>query len=359
VLYVFLPDNFNWTVVPNTCQKKLNVDELPISVKQQKTFNSSNEYLLCKLGTVTTYEKKVFSITISVLNYKATQMKYNVLILEPIVIFTDSQKKENTLVDFVKVNCEAAALLRVAINPDPSSFYPVKGEGQYIDNVVKIENKEQSTAYDVEYVGLIPLISPLTDGDDQRKTQWNLKIYVDYYNTLNTFEVPFRKDDAQDFVYTAYLRGKGAVIVAEWDSPVQPVKEIIDPDKFKEGINLDEGSDLAGINFGMLTINKTSEILKQINFRKSDRFYKLASQRLMIFIDDSTPQGYKTLYKNGDAPQEWSFNGDRAKREFIFTRQDIYFYENENYVNPPKISEKIVFSLDKYKKYAKKSKWLC
>ena len=353
VLYVFLPDNFNWTVVPNTCQKKLNVDELPISVKQQKTFNSSNEYLLCKLGTVTTYEKKVFSITISVLNYKATQMKYNVLILEPIVIFTDSQKKENTLVDFVKVNCEAAALLRVAINPDPSSFYPVKGEGQYIDNVVKIENKEQSTAYDVEYVGLIPLISPLTDGDDQRKTQWNLKIYVDYYNTLNTFEVPFRKDDAQDFVYTAYLRGKGAVIVAEWDSPVQPVKEIIDPDKFKEGINLDEGSDLAGINFGMLTINKTSEILKQINFRKSDRFYKLASQRLMIFIDDSTPQGYKTLYKNGDAPQEWSFNGDRAKREFIFTRQDIYFYENENYVNPPKISEKIVFSLDKYKKYAK------
>ena len=212
-------------------------------------------------------------------------MKYNVLILEPIVIFTDSQKKENTLVDFVKVNCEAAALLRVAINPDPSSFYPVKGEGQYIDNVVKIENKEQSTAYDVEYVGLIPLISPLTDGDDQRKTQWNLKIYVDYYNTLNTFEVPFRKDDAQDFVYTAYLRGKGAVIVAEWDSPVQPVKEIIDPDKFKEGINLDEGSDLAGINFGMLTINKTSEILKQINFRKSDRFYKLASQRLMIFIE--------------------------------------------------------------------------
>ena len=353
VLYVFLPDNFNWTVVPNTCQKKLNVDELPISVKQQKTFNSSNEYLLCKLGTVTTYEKKVFSITISVLNYKATQMKYNVLILEPIVIFTDSQKKENTLVDFVKVNCEAAALLRVAINPDPSSFYPVKGEGQYIDNVVKIENKEQSTAYDVEYVGLIPLISPLTDGDDQRKTQWNLKIYVDYYNTLNTFEVPFRKDDAQDFVYTAYLRGKGAVIVAEWDSPVQPVKEIIDPNKFEEGINLDEGSDLAGINFGMLTINKTSEILKQINFRKSDRFYKLASQRLMIFIDDSTPQGYKTLYKNGDAPQEWSFNGDRAKREFIFTRQDIYFYENENYVNPPKISEKIVFSLDKYKKYAK------
>ena len=72
------------------------------------------------------------------------------------------------MAEYVKVNCEAAALLRVAINPDPSSFYPVKGEGQYVDNVVKVENKEQTDATEVEYYGLIPIISPLTDGDDQR-----------------------------------------------------------------------------------------------------------------------------------------------------------------------------------------------
>ena len=96
-----------------------------------------------------------------------------------------------------------------------------------MDNVVKIENKEQTGAFDVEYIGLIPLISPLTDGDDQRKTIWNLKIYVDYYNELNNFEVPFKSDDAQDFIYTGFLKGKGAVIVAEWDSPVLPVKQTI------------------------------------------------------------------------------------------------------------------------------------
>lgn len=41
----------------------------------------------------------------------------------------------------------------------------------------------------------------------------------------------------------------------------------------------------------MLTINKTAEILKQINYRKSNRFFNLASQRLMVFIDDSKTEG--------------------------------------------------------------------
>ena len=350
-LYVFLPEHFDWTNIPSICTQKNDFDAIPINVQHQKTFNSPNDYLLCDVGKVTAYQKKIFSITISVLNYKATQMKYDVLILETVSVFTDSQKRENTMVNFAKKNCEAAALLRVAINPDPSSFYPVKGEGQYIDNVVKVENKERSTAYDVEYVGLIPVISPLTDGDDQRKTVWNLKIYVDYYNSINRFEVPFISDDAQDFVYTAYLRGKGSVMVAEWDSPVQPVKEIVDPEQLQD-VNLTDNTDLKGINLGMLTINKTSEILKQINYRKSNRFYKLASQRLMVFIDDSTVAGAKTLYAKKDMPNEWKIAGeDRARREFIFTRLDIYFYENENYVNPPKITEKLVFSVDKLVAY--------
>ena len=360
ILYIFLPDNFDWTEIPKTCVRKNDFTMIPTNVKHKKTVESSNDYLYCNIGTVNTYEKYSFKITISVLNYKATQARYGVLILEPIAVFTDSQKEVNTLVDYVTVNCEAASLLRVAINPDPSSFYPVRGEGQYVDNVVKIENKEQTGAFDVEYVGLIPIISPLTDGDDQRKTQWSLKIYVDYYNTINTFEVPFKSNGTQDFVYTAYLKDKGAVIVAEWDSPVLPVKETITPEQ-AGNINLDEEVNLKGINIGMLTINKNSEILKQINYRNSDRFYKLASQRLMVFIDDSTPEGATTLYKTfNNIPEDWKDKvlNDRAKKEFIFTRSDLYFYENENYANPPNITEKIVFSIDKYKSY-KKNKVNC
>jgi hypothetical protein len=361
VLYMFLPDNFNWTEVPKNdkCKRTNNITLIPQKVLKKKTVSSKNDFVYCELGVIDPYVKYNFKITISVLNYKATQEKYNVLLLNPILVFTDSHKLENILVDNIRVNCEAAALLRVAINPDPSSFYPVKGEGQYVDNVVKVENKEQTNAFDVEYVGLIPIISPLTDGDDQRKTQWNLKIYTKYYNDINDFVVPFPKTDSvEDFIYTAFLQGKGAVIVAEWDSPVLPVKETIDKDRVRnaeEAENLKKDVELKGINIGMITINKTSEIIKQINYRNSDRLYKLASQRLMVFIDDSTPEGAITLHESfGKIPDEWkdNYKKDRARREFIFTRSDIYFYNNTNYVNPPKLYDDfLIFSVDKLEQY--------
>ena len=361
-LYVFLPENFDWTETPNKCVLKDDFGNIPKNIEIKRTFKDNpNKYMLCDIGKIDIYEKHPFKITISVLNYKATQLKYNVLLLNPILVFTDSNSLENIFIENVRVNCEAAALLRVAINPDPSSFYPVKGEGQYVDNVVKIENKEQTGAFEVEYVGLIPLLSPLTDGDDQRITQWNLKIYVDYYNGDNNFIVPFGNGDTdqdQDFIYTAYLQGKGAVIVAEWDSPVLPVKEAITKERLGKLSLGEEEVDLKGINVGMITINKTSEIIKQINYRKSDRFYKLASQRLMVFIDDSTPEGAKTLYGSYEnIPDEWKDKvlKDRAKREFIFTRSDIYFYDNENYVNPPLTNEKVIFSIDKFLPYDKEN----
>ena len=90
---------------------------------------------------------------------------------------------------------------------------------------VKIENKELPNANEVKYIGLIPLIYPLTDGADQRILRWYLKILVDYYNS-NKFEVPFKSDNATDYIYTSELNGKGILIIWEWDSPVLPVKEI-------------------------------------------------------------------------------------------------------------------------------------
>jgi hypothetical protein len=289
-LYVFLPDNFGWTDTPKDCVLNdiANEKDLPQNVLQKRSAKSSNQFLTCEMRDIAAYEKKDFIVTISILNYLATQTKTNVQILEPIAILT-SKNKEITLVDYVTVNCEAAPLLRVSANPDPSSFYPVFGTGEYVDNVIKIENKEESNAYEVEYVGLIPIITPLLDGDDQRKTDWALKIFVDYYNGFGV-EVPLTSDNATDYIYTAYLQGKGSIIAAEWDSPVLPSKELIDGEMIKRSADgLKQEVNISGINRGMITINKTSEVIKQINYRKSDRFYKLASQRLMVFIDDSTP----------------------------------------------------------------------
>ena len=74
----------------------------------------------------------------------------------------------------------------------------------------------------------------------------------------------------------------------------------------------------------------------------------------MVFIDDSTPEGAKTLYgKNIPEDLLDPIYKDRAKRDFLFSRVDIYFYKNGNYHYPPGTSDKYVLSIDNLKKYQK------
>ena len=64
----------------------------------------------------------------------------------------------------------------------------------------------------------------------------------------------------------------------------------------------------------------------------------------------------ETLYHGfNNIPEEWKDNiyKNRSKKEFIFVRNDIFFYDNENYVNPEGITEKILISVDNYIKYVK------
>ena len=355
-LYLFIPENIGWNELPEKCKKYDDISEIPKEVEVKRTITTSTGYVLCNLGTMTSYEKRNFNITVTIENYKATQTKYQVTILDVITYFTNKDKEIISMANYVRANCENAPTLRVSANIDPSSVYPIRGVGQYFDNVIRVENKEQSTAYDVEYTGIIPIISPLLDSDDQRSTKWNLKIYADYYNK-NNFEVPFESDNATDFIVSASLQGKGVHMVSEWDGPVLPSKQLISKEVAEENKEaLKKEMDLKGINQGMITINDNTEIIKQINYSKSDRFYKLASQRLMVFVDDSTPDGAKTLYEN-NIPNDIidPILGDRVKRNFIFMRNDIFFYDNKNYCNPPLINEKILFSVDKLIDYENKN----
>ena len=354
-LYLFIPEFFGWTDFPDNCKLINDLSNIPNEVQVKRTIKTSTNYVLCNLGKITAYEKRNYKVTISIENYKATQAKYNVLILESISYFLDNNKKVFSMANYVKVNSESAASLRVSANLDPSSSYPVLGTGQYADNVIRVENKEQSKANDIEYTGIIPIITPLLEINDQRQTQWNIKIYADYFNKYN-FEVPFESDNASDYIYIASLQGKGAYMVSEWDGPVSPFKVLIDKEQAEEYKDaLQKEVDLIGINQGLITVNQNNEIIKQINYRKSDRFYKLASQRLMIFIDDSTPNGAKTLYgDNIPSDIKDPILGDRVKRSFIYMRNDIYFYKNENFCNPPSINENMLFSVDKLIPYKNK-----
>ena len=74
----------------------------------------------------------------------------------------------------------------------------------------------------------------------------------------------------------------------------------------------------------------------------------------MVYVDDTSPEGAKTLYGN-NIPEEWKdpVLKDRAKKDFVFTRNDIFFYDNENFCNPSGINERITFSVDQLVPYQK------
>ena len=311
---------------------------------------SKNDYLECNLGEIEAYKKINFTLTISILNYLATQQKYQILLIQPIASFYNSENKQSTITDNILVNCEPAPVIRVEINPEPIGDYPLWGRGHYLDNIVKIENKEESNAYNISLTEIIPLISPYVDSLDQRKMAYRIKLYSEYYNNHN-FEVPLLTPGAEDIIYTAELQEKSALIGAEWSSPVLPIKELYLKGETGNPVTI------RGMNNGRITVSSTSEILRQINYRKANNLYKLASQRLMAYLEDSTPEGAKTLYKD-NIPIEWKdpIFENRAKKDFIFIRNDIFFYDNDNFCNPSGVSEKIIFSVDKLVKYEKNKK---
>ena len=120
--------------------------------------------------------------------------------------------------------------------------------------------------------------------------------------------------------------------------------------------NSHEQINITGINEGLLVIETTSEIIKQINYRKSDNLYKLGTQRLMVYVDDTTPEGAKTLY--GDNIDNTEIRDpilkNVAKKEFGFVRIDIFFYDNINYHNPSGVDKNTFITVDQLQEYQKK-----
>ena len=92
-----------------------------------------------------------------------------------------------------------------------------------------------------------------------KKLESTIKLYSEYYN-IHNFEVPLLSVDAEDIIYTAELQEKNAIIGAEWDSPVLPVREIYMKGEIGKPVTI------PGINIGRVTVSSTSEILRQINY---------------------------------------------------------------------------------------------
>ena len=349
-IYYFIPNNMDWSLISKNCMKQSDLSEVPNNVKNRRSFTSETDYLLCQFENVPEYENITIANKISILNYAATQLKEKVEMLDEIAVFNDYNGTEKIFVEYSKVDCQSAAVLRASINIDPMGNYPVYGNGTMKDNSIKIENKGESEALDVEYYGTYSILAPLVDHSEQDVIAYRLKYYVDYYNK-NNFFVPFSDNHTEeDFIAPYLLSDKGVYIVLDWDAPVL-VSKVIDSSG-----RIPEIPNITNIEFSPFPINSTIEIIRQINYKYSDRFYKIASQRLTLFVDDTTPEGAKTLYGD-NIPGEIldPVFEDRAKIDLIFIRQDLYYYDDQNFINPENINENIIFSVDKMEKYEDKT----
>jgi len=89
-----------------------------------------------------------------------------IIIAKPYVTFVENTIENVYDSGALTTNAALAGLLRGSMNPDPSAFYPLFGRGAFVDNVLQVENKEDTDARNSTYYGVIPLITPIVDGTD-------------------------------------------------------------------------------------------------------------------------------------------------------------------------------------------------
>ena len=252
---------------------------------------------------------------------------------------------------------EAAALLRGTINKDPTSYWPMNGWGIYFDLVLAIENKENSIAKDVNFISIIPLVSPLMDGNDQNSIAQVIPLYDKYYKNHN-YEYPWKSIENRGTDYIDYVEvgGKGVYYVQDFDTPVKIKKIPRDEVKnIKEDIYTPKDGDKIDDYAGETKASNAS-LLKQVYFADNEQFYETAETRTSLFINTAMEEGAKAMYGNSIPDDIKDPNKEnRAKTQYAFVRVDTYFYpsEHEQYQLPNGLDSNILISIDKFEQSEK------
>ena len=162
----------------------------------------------------------MLTINIYIWNVSITQQGNNIVLLYPTISYI-IPSRNNDSIDYdygaITANAFSAALLTTDINADPMGIYPVKGEGNYVDNVQWVQNKAQTVALNVKQVSFVPLVTPFVDGSNQAQITRVLDYDFAYYSKLvNGYAdyvypfihptKPYASDSLRDFDYVDYLR---------------------------------------------------------------------------------------------------------------------------------------------------------
>lgn len=352
-LHVFLPNKVAYSPLNSGCQI---VSETISGFEIDSTLFDMSTHMKCTKATIAQFEKYEIEIKLEILDASVTQKSTDITIIYPVALYKDGTTQVQYLLDNngVKVEAKLGAILRGAINPDPSSTYPFPGKGYPADNVLQVENKENTIAKEVVYYGVIPLVSPLVDGSDQGRIAISMEFYKDYYlskiNAGSTdYTVPFTNSLDKEYLDFQELSGKNIILGAEWEQAVK-IEKLLRSEVFTTDYGV-TSLDIGNINYST-QIDDPNIILQQIDLRNADQFFELGTQRLMPYIDTTHENGAKLFY--GETIPENKRNPTNpkvSKKPIIFSRNDVYFYDSlGDYQMPRNIDESFVISIDKFPK---------
>ena len=313
----------------------------------------NEKYLKCISDTIIKLNKLEKEFKLEITDYKVTQKLVDIPLMYSKITYKQKSKECINTPGIFYVQAEAAALLRGTINKDPTSYWPMDGWGVYFDLVLAVENKENTIARDVNYISIIPLVSPLIDGSDQNQVARIIPLYEKYYEK-HKYSYPWvsTEDRGTDYIDYVEVAGKGVCYVSDFDTPVK-IKKI--PRSEVENIveNLyTPGDNDKPDNYAKKTkATSANSLLKQVYFGDNEQFYETAEARTSLFINTATKEGAFEMYGN-NIPDDLKdpHNETRAKTQYAFVRVDTYFYssEHEQYQLPNGLDSNILISLDKF-----------
>ena len=350
-----------WTIkgttvtAPSSC--KLDTSATPAAPEDLK----ADKKYLCTLSEMEMRSKQSFPFSVRIIDPLVTQQKKDIVVLWPQLTYTDPKNKKTETVSYgVKIQAAASALLRAEMNIDPSSQYPLHARGSYIDNVMNCENKEETQAYHVSHTSIVPIISPFIDINDQIRLSTAVILDKKYYeqstNKVGLWKFPFPStggtERESDYLDWDLLYERSNMLAADWDEGVKLFRVARSDLSLPAAKGIVPGEHIMNANY---QTNNDDDVfvLQQYQFDDSDKFYEHAVQRLMAFLDVTTPGGAKT-YWGGSIPSGEAMVSDPTvgKRRVLFARHDVFWWKK--YLMPFGLTDRNTYlSLDRYAKKGK------
>ena len=278
ITYIFLPKYYMsfFTLDPH-CEILSNEDSSFKDINYNKLSLRYDTYAKCSVSVSDNSYRLNITVSLdsnNVTNPNANQ--YNVLyVLGEIVDNGKPQIINNG--EMVSVAVSRGARLSITRLTD-TKISQIKGnvESNTHKEDLLISNDQNTKANDVKVINVIPLISPLIDGNDNSQLVTVAEFYKEYYQERNL------NVEGDDYLDIKYLNGKNILLVPEWDIAVTAEK-IVRSDLTYGAIETSDVLDIDNVNY-TLTIDNVDTILKQTVYKsKTNSYFGKSTQKLFCY----------------------------------------------------------------------------